>query len=72
MALIWANSSFRRPDVQEPLERQESALGQKLGSGGITGRRSLIHWARAFRVAARPSHYLSLRYAANTQVPFYT
>ena len=40
--------------------------------GEIAGRRSLIHWARAFRVAARPSHYLSLRYAASTQVPSYT
>jgi len=58
--------------MQEPLERRESALGQKLGSGEIAGGRSLIHWARAFRVAARPSHYLSLRYAANTLVPFYT
>jgi predicted small metal-binding protein len=32
----------------------------------------MIHWAHAFRVAARPSLDLSLPHAANTQVPFYT
>jgi hypothetical protein len=32
----------------------------------------MIHWAHAFGVAARPSLYLSLLHAANTQKPFYT
>ena len=32
----------------------------------------MIHWAHAFRVAARPSLDLSLPHAANTRSPFYT
>jgi hypothetical protein len=32
----------------------------------------MIHWAHAFRVAARPSLDLSLLHAANTRKSFYT
>ena len=57
--------------VQKALEIRESTLGQDLGSREILGQ-LMIHWARAFRVAARPSLDLSPLHAANTQHPFYT
>jgi hypothetical protein len=53
------------------LESGKGTLSQELGSRQVIERLSMIHWAHAFCVAARPSLNLSLLHAANTRRPLY-
>ena len=66
-------------DLGWPPRRQEEAGARsrpaRRGIGlaeGFLAEQSMIHWAHAFCVAARPSLDLSLLHAANTRSPFYT